>query len=306
MSHDHHHDHHGHGHGHPHHDHAAGAPEVRLRWALLLTAGFMLCEVVAGFLTGSLALIADAGHMLTDAGALALALYAAQASRREADVERTYGYGRARVLAAFVNGLALLVLSAWIAIEAAQRLADPKPILAGPMMIVAALGLGVNVAAYLILRGSNDLNVRGALVHVLGDLLASVAAILAAGLILLTGWTPADPLLSLLVAALIVRSGWALTRESAHTLLEGAPAGFDPAAIEHALLAAVPALRGVHHIHAWTVGAGEAYITLHVVADETADTDRVIAAVARELTAAHRFAHVTVQVERGACEEVSH
>lgn len=301
MTHDH--AHHNHAHG---HDHAPGAGDSRLTAALALTAGFMLVEVAAGVWTGSLALIADAGHMLTDAASLALALVAARASRREADALRTYGYGRARVLAAFVNGLALFAIAAWIVIEAASRLAQPAPVLAGPMLVVAAAGLGVNVAAFLILRGGADINTRGAVAHVVSDLLGSLAAIVAAGVILATDWTPADPLLSVVVAALIARTGWHITRESSHALLEGAPAGFEAEAVQRSLVAAVPMVRAVHHVHAWTVGADDAYITLHVEVDESVKPDPVIAAVRTHLADRHGFHHVTVQVEHACCAAESH
>lgn len=291
---------------HEEHEHGADAGANRLRWALTLTAGFMVVEVVAGLWTGSLALIADAGHMLTDAASLALALYAASASRRQADGRRTFGYGHARVLAAFVNGASLLVLAVWIAIEAVQRLFHPVPILAGPMLAVAGVGLVVNVAAYLILRGGSDLNTRGALAHVMGDLLGSVAAIVAAGVILATGWTRADPLLSVAVALLIVRTGWRITRESAHVLLQGAPPGFDEARMRESIVSAVPGVQGVHHVHAWTVGAEEAYVTLHVQVAETLSADSAIAAVESHLTKEFGFRHVTVQVEYGVCTTAGH
>ena len=295
-----------HDHGHGDHDHGAGAADTRLTLALVLTAGFMGVEVVAGLWTGSLALIADAGHMLTDAASLALALVAARASRRKADALRTYGYGRARVLAAFVNGIALFAISAWIVIEAAQRLVQPAPVLAGPMLAVAVAGLGVNVMAYLILRSGADINTRGAVAHVLSDLLGSLAAILAAGVILATGWTPADPLLSIAVAALIAHTGWGVTRESAHALLEGAPPGFDGDGVARSLVESVPTVRAVHHVHAWTVGADDAYITLHVEVDESVQPDPVIEAVRAHLARRHGFHHVTVQVEHACCDAQSH
>ncbi len=296
------HDHAGHGHRHDHdHTHDAGAR--RLKWALALTAGFMALEVFAGIWSGSLALLADAGHMLTDAAALALALYATAVSLRAADHRRTFGYGRARVLAAFVNGLSLLLIAAWIGVEAVLRLRDPVVILAGPMLAVAVTGLLVNILAYLILRGGSDLNSRGALAHVLGDLLGSVAAIAAALIILYTGWTPADPLLSVLVAVLIVRTGWRITREAGHALLEGSPDGFDAARIRQALMTARPDVRDVHHIHAWTVGADAAFITLHVQVQEGAKPDTVIAAVRAFLIREFGYRHVTVQIEYEACVE---
>ena len=295
----------GHGHGgHEGHDHGLEASGDRLRWALAFTAGFMVVEVLAGFYSGSLALLADAGHMLTDAASLALALYAAAVSRRGADDRRTYGYGRARVLAAFVNGLALLLIAAWIAVEAVQRLRDPLEILAVPMLAVAITGLAVNVIAYLILRGGSDLNTRGALAHVLGDMLGSVAAIAAAGIILATGWTPADPLLSVVVAALIVRTGWRITRESAHTLLEGSPSGFDVArvAIE---LRDLPGVASIHHVHAWSLADDKPIVTLHAHLTEGADRQHALTAILERLRERLGIEHATVQIEEGGCAEPS-
>lgn len=300
---------HSHGHdrgGHAGHDHGAAASDSRLRWALVLVAGFMGVEVVAGLWSGSLALLADAGHMLTDAASLALALCAAAASRRAPDEHRTYGYGRARVLAAFVNGLSLLLISAWIAFEAAQRLFEPVPILAAPMLAVACGGLAVNLVAYWILRGGSDLNTRGAVAHVVSDLLGSLAAIAAAGIILATGWTPADPLLSVVVAALIVRTGWRITEESTHILLEGAPAHFDARQLKQSLVDALPEVHEVHHVHAWTVAADAAFITLHVRVAQTSPPDAVAAAVRKHLADRFGYRHVTVQVECENCAEPEH
>ncbi len=290
-------------HDHAGHDHAAEVGAARLRIALALIAGFMGLEVVAGLWSGSLALIADAGHMLTDAASLALALYAAAVSRRGADSRRTYGYGRARVLAAFVNGLSLLLIAAWISVEAVARLRAPVTVLAGPMLIVAISGLVINVIAYLVLRGGNDLNTRGAVAHVLGDLLGSVSAIAAALIILGTGWMPVDPLLSMAVALLIVRTGWRITRESAHALLEGSPDGFDEEKLRQAVLAGVPELLNVHHVHAWTVAADAAFITLHVQIEPTARGDDIIASVRSLLVRDFGYQHVTVQVEHEVCSE---
>lgn len=263
-------------------------------------------EVIAGWWSGSLALLADAGHMLTDAASLALALFAAQASRRGPDDLRTYGYGRARVLAAFVNGLALLTIAAWIVFEGIQRLREPVEVIAGPMMVVAAAGLAVNFIAYLILRHSHDINSRSALAHVLGDMLGSVAAIVAAGIILLTGWMPADPLLSIAVALLIARTGWSITRECAHTLLEGSPPGFDSVRLASSLMRGVPGLCEVHHVHAWTIGADEVYISLHVRVDNTLTPDAAIRDVQAHLFEHFGVHHVTTQVEYGACAEPQH
>jgi cobalt-zinc-cadmium efflux system protein len=288
-----------HGHG---HDHGAGAGEGRLRAALALTAAFMLAEVVAGVWSGSLALLADAGHMLTDAGSLALALYAANAGRRAADPRRTYGYGRARVLAAFVNGLLLLLVAAWIVFEAVGRLREPLHVLAGPMLVVAAVGLAVNVAAYLILRGGTDLNSRSALAHVIGDLLGSVCAIGAALIILGTGWMPADPLLSVLVALLVARTGWGITRESAHVLLEGTPAGFDAARIE-AELSGLAGVAGVHHIHVWALADDQPLVTMHAQLTPGAERQAALDTILDRLRVGLGCAHATVQLEEGPCPD---
>ncbi len=184
----------------------------RVGWAALLTGGFMVVEAVGGVLSGSLALLADAGHMLTDAAALALAWLAFRIARRPSDWKRTYGFHRFQVLAAYSNGLTLFFIALAIAYEAFQRLREPAEVLGGPMLAVAVLGLVVNIAAFLVLHGADreSLNVRGAMLHVLGDLLGSAAAIVAALVILWTGWTPIDPLLSVLVAVLILRSAWFL------------------------------------------------------------------------------------------------
>ena len=314
MAHEH--DHHAHGehdHGHEHaHDHGHhGAPsgdhgQRRLFWALLATAGFMLVEVVGGLLSGSLALLADAGHMLTDAGALAIAWWAAKLAQRPPDAERSYGYARMQVLAAFVNGVALVFLALWIGVEAVRRLLHPGQVLGGLMLGVAVAGLVVNLVVLRVLHaghahGGDDLNVRSAAAHVVGDLLGSVAAILAAGIILLTGWHRADPLLSLVVAGLILRTGVRFTRETGHILLEGSPAGLNFDRLGQELQAAVPAVAAVHHLHAWSLTPSERMMTLHAVLAEGADADRAIRDIGKYLHSRHGIAHVTVQVEREAC-----
>jgi len=294
MGHDH---HHHHAHGHTHGD------RRRLALATGLTAGFMLVEAVGGVLAGSLALLADAAHMLTDAGSLALALVAFRVTDRGADRRRTFGYHRFPVLAAFVNGLTLAALVVWIAVEAVRRLLTPTPVMGEAMLAVAAVGLAVNLAVFLILHGGSrdNLNVRGALLHVLGDLLGSVAALVAAGVILTTGWTPIDPLLSLLVAALVGRSAWYLLREAGHVLLEGAPDHLDPDAIAHDLPGTVPGVCGVHHVHAWALSPDRPMMSLHITADASAAHDDLTARVKHRLHHRHGVAHATVQVEYGAC-----
>ena len=213
--------------------------------ALVLTAGFMVAEVIGGLLSGSLALIADAGHMLTDAAALGLAWAGFYFGKRASNATKTFGYMRLEVLAGFVNAVTLFALVAWIAWEAIDRLLAPAPVLAGPMLVVAILGLAVNIAVFLILRGADTehVNIKGAMLHVMGDLLGSVAAIVAAIAIYFTGWTPIDPILSVLILLLILRSAWALLKNSLHILLEGAPADID---IERAAHASDGHSRGRH------------------------------------------------------------
>ena len=289
----------GHGHG-----HAPGADnEKRVLWAFVLTAGFMGAEVVGGLISGSLALLADAAHMLTDAAALALAWVAFRLARRPADPRRSYGYHRGQVLAAFTNGAVLIAIVFWIFVEALQRLRDPVPVEGGLMLIVAVLGLVVNLAAFAILHGGDrrNLNLRGAAAHVLGDLLGSAAAVLGAVVILWTGWTPIDPLLSLLVGLLVLRSAWFIVRDSVHILLEGTPTGIDPQGLRRTLMEDIPALEDVHHIHAWSLTPERPLLTLHAQIAETADAQAALLRVKQVLASRFGIAHSTVQVERGPC-----
>jgi cobalt-zinc-cadmium efflux system protein len=296
---------HSHGHEFPHGDHAHDYSQssTRLKWAFALTAGFMIAEVIGGWISGSLALIADAGHMLTDAASLGLAIYALKASARPADATRSYGFGRMQVLAAFVNGGSLIALAAWICVEAALRVAHPSPILAGPMLVIAVLGLVVNIIAFFILHGGDkhDLNMQGAVAHVLGDMLGSVATIVAALVIMKTGWFPIDPILSVFVALLIVRTGIKITKQSAHILLQGAPEPIDLAALEAGLRKAVPGLAGIHHVHLWSLTSQERVMTLHAELSPGAEADAVIAGVGAYLKTEKAVTHVTVQVEKEPC-----
>jgi len=289
--------------GHDHaHDHGSDN-EQRVLWALLLTAGFMAVEVAGGLISGSLALLADAAHMLTDAAALALAWVAFRIARRPADPKRSYGYHRGQVLAAFVNGAVLVAIVFWIFFEAVQRLRAPVPVEGGLMLVVAALGLAVNIAAFLVLHGGDrqNLNLRGAAAHVLGDMLGSVAAIVGALVILWTGWTPIDPILSLLVGLLVLRSAWLVVRESAHILLEGTPAEIEPRDLRQALMNDIPDLEDVHHIHAWSLTSAMPLITLHAQVSDTADTQAVLKHIKQVLASRFGIDHSTVQIERGHC-----
>ena len=302
SAHAHEHDHHGHDHSRGHGHHHGSSNETRLRWALIITAVFMLVEAVGGFIAGSLALIADAVHMLTDAASLLLALVAIRFARRPADALFSYGRARYEVLAAFVNGLALLLLSAWIIVESVQRLLAPQPVQGGVMLLVAALGFAANLVSFLVLRdGADNMNVRGAILHVLGDLLGSGAAMVAAVVILYAGWTPVDPILSAFVAALILKGGWQITRQSAHILLEGAPRDFDHGRLAADLAANVPGVVGIHHLHCWSLTDQRPMLTLHAVLSDGTDHEHALDAIQHRLRGQFGVAHATVQLEREEC-----
>jgi len=291
------------------HDHGAGmvnaSNEKRMGLAALLTGSFMFAEVVGGIAAGSLALLADAGHMLTDFASLSLAWFAFRLARRPADWKRTYGFDRFQVLIAFTNGLALFVIAGWIVYEAAGRLMGTPHVSGSIMVIVASLGLLVNVACFFLLQGADreNLNVRGAAIHVLGDLLGSVAALVAGGVIMLTGWTPIDPLLSVLVAAIIVRSGWHVVSASAHILLEGAPKELDTREIGPDLVANVDGVEGVHHVHVWSITQSRRMVTLHAQICDTADPDEAVKAIKARLKEKFGLDHATVEVEHSACAD---
>ncbi len=300
-SHDHDHDH-GHAHDHGHHDHTHGASESALLTALWITAGFMFAEAIGGWIAGSLALIADAAHLLADAGALAMGYAAARAARRPATEIMTYGHHRWQVLAAFVNGMVLLLLSLWIVIEAAMRLWSPSSVDARTMMVIGALGVIANLASYAVLsRGTRSLNVRSALLHVFSDILGNIGAVIAAAVILATRWVPIDPILSIVMALLVVRSGIRITRESAHILLEGTPETFDADTVAKAVKAAVPSVSAVHHVHAWSLTDDKPMLTLHVVMRDDGNHTECLEGVRRALREQLNIAHATVQIETVDC-----
>ncbi|MDH3660194.1 MAG: cation diffusion facilitator family transporter [Alphaproteobacteria bacterium] len=282
--------------------------QTRLGIAAALTGLFMLAEVAGGIVSGSLALLADAGHMLTDFAALSLAWVAFRLAQRPADWKRTYGFDRLQVLIALVNGLALFVIAGWIVWEAIERLLAPGPVLGGLMMGVAVAGLVVNLVAFAVLHGADqtNLNVRGAALHVMGDLLGSVAAIVAAGVIILTGWTPIDPLLSVVVALIILVSAWRVVRESGHILLEGAPTGIDTRRIAPSLMEQLPDVRDVHHVHVWSITQERQMVTLHACISESQDAVSVVRRIKQHLNDQFGLEHATVEIEYGRCADTMH
>lgn len=266
----------------------------------------MLAEVVGGYVSGSLALVADAGHMLTDFASLGLAWYGFRLARRPADWRRTYGYDRFAVLAAFSNGIALFAIAAWIVVEAWHRLGEKSEVLGGVMLWVALAGLIVNIAVFRMLQGGDreNLNVRAAALHVAGDLLGSLAALVAALVIMATGWTPIDPLLSVLVALIILRSAWRVVAESGHILLEGAPAGIDNRAMAADLVASVPGVLDVHHVHAWSISERRPMVTMHARITEDGTAPEAIAAqIKRRLREKFGIEHATIEIEHGICAD---
>jgi cobalt-zinc-cadmium efflux system protein len=293
------HDHtHDHG-GHRHHHEVDARNASRIGIAAILTGAFMGVELVGGLMSGSLALIADAGHMLSDFGALALAWIGFRMARRPPTSRRTFGFRRFPVLAAFVNGLTLFAIALWIVVEAIVRLSNPHLVEPNLMLWVAVAGLAVNIASFAVLHGADhgDLNVRGALLHVAGDMLGSVAAIVAAGIIMATGWIQADPILSVLVALIILRSAWSLTAESAHILLEGAPGNISLDDVTRDLAAHVAGVTDIHHAHLWSLDGKRSMITLH--ARIRADVARpvVVEKLKARLNATHGIGHATIEVE---------
>lgn len=284
--------------GDAHYQHQAGQRSLKtLAWALALTLGFAGVEAVAGFLSGSLALVSDAGHMVTDAASLALALLAQLMTRRPPSERYSFGYGRAEALAAFVNGLAMLLVVAWIVYEAIHRLAQPHPVQGAAVMGVAAIGLLVNVVvAWVLSRDQGNMNARAALVHVLGDLLGSVAALAAGAIIHYTGWMQADPLLSVVVALLILKSTIAIVRESYHHLMEGVPEELDFAAVG-ADLERIAGVASVHDLHLWAMSPGQPALTGHVLICDMAAWPRILADIRAMLLARHGIDHVTLQPE---------
>jgi cobalt-zinc-cadmium efflux system protein len=278
-----------------------------LRKACLLITTFMLVELVVGLWANALVLVADAGHMFLDATALGLAWWAAHLSKRGFDQQLSYGYHRFQVLAAFVNGLTLVALIIWITVEAVQRLINPEAMNPWPTLIVATLGFIVNLIAFRLLHDtSGNTNIRGAALHVLGDLLGSVAAMVAAIVVMTLGWLYADPVLTLAIVMILSRGAYGVLKESAHILLEGVPAGVNLAQIKTTLTEEIDGVDGVHHVHAWGLTAEKPLLTLHALIPESAQVQIVVRDIKQLLKERFDIEHSTIQVELGPCPDDQH
>lgn len=288
-----------HNHG---HSHAHSANKKTLSISLVIITAYMVIEVIGGLMTNSLALLADAGHMLSDALSLFIALMAFQFSSREADYNKTFGYKRFEILAAVINGATLILVSAYIIYEAIQRFQNPPEIASSGMLLIAFIGLLVNaLVAWIMLRGSDvkhNLNMRGAYLHVVSDMLGSVGAIMAALLIMFFGWGWADPLASLMVAVLVLRSGYLVTKSSVHVLMEGTPSNVDMEKVTETILS-TGGIYGIHDLHVWTITSGLNALTCHAVVNENMrieESERLLRKIEHALKHLN-IHHVTIQME---------
>jgi cobalt-zinc-cadmium efflux system protein len=284
-------------HAHSRHDRASGSRH-RLSLVLVLTALYMIAEVLGGWWTGSLALLADAGHMLADVAALALALMAVWFGARPATSSKTFGYHRLEILAALINGVVLVLISLFIFYEAYHRWAAPPEVRSTAMMLIASGGLFINIVCAWVLHGDHkdDLNVRGAWLHVIGDALGSVGAILAGALMSVYGWYTADPLFSVLIGLLVVWSSWHLIRESTNVLLEGTPAHINLAAVEDAILE-TDGVENVHDLHIWTITSGREALSAHVIHADTTSQPELLKELRTKLHDRFGVDHLTIQME---------
>ena len=285
------------------HEHSRESSRKRLTIVLGLTTVYLVAEVIGGVMTHSLALLADAGHMLTDVAGLGLALFAMSFAARPATPERTYGYHRVEILAALINSVVLVGISLFVLYEAWERLRNPPPVSSGPMIAIAAVGLVVNLFGVFILKGgaSGSLNVQGAYFEVLSDLLASIGVIVAGAVMWTTGWYYADPIVSAAIGLFILPRTFKLMREAIGILLEGTPANVNLAAVR-SRLELVPGVETLHDLHVWTLTSGMNAMSVHVVLADAATHDEVLALVHQTATQELAIAHVTVQVERKGCE----
>jgi len=304
-------DDHAHAHGNEHAPRGAASERAgagrALRTMLVLSAAYMVAEAVGGVLTNSLALLADAGHMLSDVASLALTMFAVWIARRPASPRRTYGYYRAEILAALLNGAALIAIAILISVEAYTRFRHPPVVAGGLMMSIAIGGLVVNLIGLWVLHSGKDhsLNLHGAWLHVLADALGSVGAIVASVLIWWRGWNWADPVASVIISALVAWSSWSLVRQSVNVLMEGAPKGIDVDQVREAM-AEVPGVSAVHDLHVWSITSGLEALSAHVIPIDGVSHAELLAALRTTLSKRFGIGHVTIQVECEACDSVKH
>lgn len=295
----------GHDHGHHHHHHHPGQVSRHLGWAFWLTALVLIAEVIGGVISGSLALLADAGHVLTDLAALGLAWFATRLAMRPASSVHTFGYHRSGILAALANAVTLIVVALVISYEAYHRLLDPQPVNPVAMMPVAIIGLMVNlgVGVWLSRSGGDNVNVRAAMLHVLGDALASVGVIVAGAVIWATGWTPIDPLLSVGISVLIAAGAWRIVSETVTVLMEGVPKHIDVHAVIDALQG-IDGVRAVHDLHIWAIGSGLTAMSCHVLIDDQhlSQGASIIQRMTRLVADEFDIHHVTIQPECESCD----
>lgn len=295
----HHHNHH-HGHDHSHHDHARSGNKKGLAIALIITLGIMILEFVGGLLTNSLALLSDSGHMLSDASALLLSLVALWFATKPSSPNKTYGFYRFEILAALLNGVALFVIAGFIVWEAIQRFDDPPTVASGSMMLIAAIGLLANLlSAWFLMRTGdvkNNVNLRSAYLHVIGDTLGSVGAIIAGIVMLAFGWYIADPIISILVSILILKSAWRIIQNTVHILMEGAPAAINPEEVTKSLLS-IPGVTGIHDLHIWTITSNFDSLSCHLVARDDANSYEILQQAIDLLDSRFHIEHSTIQIE---------
>lgn len=280
--------------------------EKRLFWAMLLTGSFMIVEIIGGVVANSLALLSDAFHMLTDLMSLILAWFAVKIAQKQSDQKRSYGYQRMEVLAAFINGFTMILVVGWICFEAIARLVEPHEVKADVMLVVSIFGLFANLATLKILHSSHEhnLNIKGAIIHVVGDLLSSGAAIIAALIILWQGWMPIDPLLSILVSLLVLKSAIALVKKAGHILLEGVPEDFVLEDIKKGLKEKFATIIDIHHLHIWSLTSQHPLLTSHLVVQKETDQSDLLISVKKALADEFGITHSTIQIEiEGLCPD---
>ena len=299
----------GHSHGHHQHSHTSNNKTV-LKWSFLIIATYMVVEVIGGIFTNSLALLSDAGHMLSDAAALGLSFLALTFGGKGATLSKTFGYKRFEILAAFINGLTLILISLYIFWEAYQRILNPPEVVSMGMLVVSSMGLLVNiVVAFILMKGDKDenLNVRSAFLHVLGDMLGSVGAIVAALLIMFFGWNLADPIASIVVAVLIIISGWRVTKDAFHILMEGVPTNINIEKVKDTLLS-FEEVKDVHDLHIWSITSDYPTLSCHFVVEAGVNHQDLLSKAKEILHDQFHLHHTTIQIDEDGsiCSEGDH